>query len=309
MFITYHADLGNTPARVNRFTGEIQVNQRYWSSLPDFRKKFIIEHEKGHFSLPSRNELVADKYAFKNLAGTQPRSLKESVYSISRVLTFRNPEHMHRLVEMVKMALQYDWENNKNQEALTGLKELNQLLQTNQNQNYMYAITSSNQESGNSYHKPKFGYDSYEDEDSYDNGAGKERRQARRAKRQEQKEKKRDLKNDRLAAKNEIKLARADAKRTKADAKMSLAEQGKSGTDWIGSAVSGVAGLFGKKSEGGEQVDAGGTGAAAGPSGNPVPEKKLLGMPMGIGIAVIVVVVLVIGGIGFFALKGKKAVA
>lgn len=175
----------------------------------------------------------------------------------------------------------------------------------------MHAITSRTQESGNSYHEPKFGYDSYDDEDSYDNGAGKERRQARRAKKQEQRDKKADLKNDRLAAKNEIKLARADSKRTKANAKMTLAEQGKSGTDWIGSAVSGVAGLFGKKSEGGDPVDNSGAGAGAGlgTGGAGTPEKKLLGMPMGIGIAVIVVVVIVIGGIAFFALKGKKAVA
>lgn len=320
MFITYHEDLGNTPARVNRFTGEIQVNNRYFDHMPAFRKKFVLEHEKGHFLTPSRNEFVADRYAFNHLAGSQHRSLKESVYSISRVLTFRNPEHMARLVEMVRMALQYDYKKNGNTEALKGLQELQKLINNNENFSNMTNITrlSSRGHSlmlpeysdfgrsyvdGNSFNEPKFGYDSYDDEDSYDNGAGKERRQARRAKREEQKQKKRDLKNDRLAAKNEIKLARADAKRTKANAKLSLAEQGKSGNDWLGSAVSGIAGLFGKKSE----VDESGAPIAGGSVSDIVGDKKFLGMPFGVGIAVVVVVVIFIAGIAFYALKGKKA--
>ena len=300
MFVTFWKDIGTTPARVNRFTGEIQINERYWLKMPEFHKKFILEHEKGHFNLPSRDEFKADKYAFNHLAGTEPYSLKNSVYSLSHVLTFKNPEHLQRLIEIVRLALEYDWKKNGNIKAREGLEELNKLI-NNQNNNTMHIEQRT--ASRFNYHEPKFGYSNYDD-DPFDNGAGKERRQARREKRQEQKDKKKDLKNERLAAKNEIKLARADSKRTKADAKKSLADQGKGGTDWIKDVAGAVGGIFGKKSE----SDGGSPDAGVGNANNAAPAeaKKFLGMPFGIGIAVVVVAVILIGAVVFFVVRKKS---
>ena len=424
MFFTYWDDLGSTPARVNRFTGEIQINNRYFATMPEFYKKFIIEHEKGHFLTDTRSEFKADKYAFKHVVGTAPRSLKNSVFSISRVLSFRNPEHMERLAELVRMALEYDYNKNGNTKAKEGLNILNQLIENQKTNIYMST------QSDRSYFEPQYpmsGFDDLYDNargkarrqarkaarvakrstrvaarqqrkqtrvegrvarrqtrvanrasnnyldnqpilspeeqytesayaeqnqaypqaeqytepvdnsveeiqeypeaesveemdsyfgddgeclddsyygDEYDNGAGKARRQARRAKRQEQKEKKKDLKNDRLAAKNEIKLSRADAKRTKADAKKTLADQGKSGTDWIGGAVSGVLGLFGKKSE---TTDPNADPALAGAADPAASDGKLMGMPKGVAIAVIVVLILIVVGVVIYFVKKKKA--
>lgn len=326
MFFTFWEDLGNTPARVNRYTGEIQINNRYWRDLPLSRKRFIVEHEKGHFLLDTRNEFEADRYAFNRVAGKFPRSLKESVYSLTRVLTFRNPEHMDRAFAMLKLALEFDAKNNGNQEAAEFLEKLNEkpifetmttnsAVSTYHNSQYPILKVVPPVDVDDSF-DPDDNSDGFDDDD-YDNGAGKERREARRAKRQEkkatkqaQKEQKRELKNQKIAAQNEIKLARADAKRTKANAKMTLAEQGKSGNDWIGSAVSGVASLFGKKSaDSGSGDGSGESGLLSSEGGfSSSPNSgKLLGMPKGAAIAVIVVVVLlVIGGVVFFVLKKKK---
>ena len=408
--------------------------------MPSFYQDFVIEHEKGHFINDTRSEFEADSYAFKKLAGTRPQSLKNSVFSISRVLSFRNPEHMERMTEMVKMALEFDYRNNSNEYAKVALDELKTIIENNKNNNFymdnsqvkLYydsrfgeseyaeiydnasgrarrqtrktarvakrqnkrqnrvaakatrkqtrvaarvsrkntrvAGRAANRSITNAYYPAEenimpqdeqmynnpessypddvtvqqeypdqsvdgemgpvedelqsenqeeeetetfFGFDgeclnqSYYDDSDFDNGAGKARRQAKRAKKQSLKEERSQLKNDRLKAKNEIKLSRADAKRTKADAKKTLADQGKSGTDWIGGAVDGVLGLFGKgKSKIAEAEVAGDSSALA--ADNSASSGKLLGMPKGVAIAVIIVLVLAIIGAVVFFLKRKK---
>ncbi len=434
MFFTYWNDLGSTPARVNRFTGEIQINQRYFDNMPQFYQDFVVEHEKGHFLTNTRSEFEADSYAFKKLAGSQPRSLKNSVESISRVLSFRNPEHMDRLTEMIKMALEFDFKHNGNQKAQTALNELNSFIQSNKLNNFHMNSTTDN------YFDPSFGQSNYDG--IYDNAGGRAKRQAKKAARQATRQatrqakvvakvtrkqtrvagrvagkqqrvdarqanrqnkqdakfansqreqeaaaaaaeaqnayypvdettytedtsvypqteyvdqvvdetayndqefqeeapeeyesyfgedgecinddyysdnflgikanpekkaaraEKRKLKNEKAKAKNEVISARAKAKGTRADAKMELAKQGKGGMDWLGTAVSGVASIFGK-------------GAAAETAADPnamladpnALAPKILGMPKGVGIAVIVIVVLaIIGGVILF-LKKKK---
>ncbi len=433
MFFTYWDDLGSTPARVNRFTGEIQINQRYFDNMPQFYQDFVIEHEKGHFLTNTRSEFEADRYAFKKLAGSQPRSLKNSIKSISEVLSFKNPEHMDRLTEMIKMALEYDYKHNNNIKAQNALNQINAIIQTNK-LNLFYMNTSVD-----NYYEPNYGTDNFDD--TYDNAGGRAKRQAKRAAKQanrqanrqkrveakvtrkstrvagrvankqqrqdnrfankqrrqdakfdnsqreqeaaaaaaeaqnaqypvdestytedqpiysdaqytdqsieefpidqefqedepeemesffgddgeclnedyysdnflgikanpEKKKARQDrraLKNDKLKAKNEVISARAKAKGTRADAKMELAKQGKGGMEWLGTAVGGIASMFGK-------------GASAETAADPsmlladpnALQPKLLGMPKGVGIAVIVIIVLaIIGGI-FFFLKKKK---
>ena len=293
MFITHHENLGSTPARVNRFTGEIQLNDAYWLNMPEELKPFIVEHEKGHFLTQTRNEFLADAYAFSHVVGKQPKSLKNAVYSLSKVLTFKNPQHLERVIEVVRLAFQYDYQVNGNTEALQGLQKLN-ILTNNKNKIPMKLNIATAERP--SYNNARFGYDNFEDD--YDNGAGKERRQAKRAAKTEQKQKKAELKNDRLAAKNEIKLARADAKRTKADAKKSLADQGKSGTDWIKDAAGAIGGIFGSKSQD--------SAASVTTTATGIEEpKKLFGMPQKTAYAVIALVVIVIGVSAYLFLKKK----
>jgi hypothetical protein len=81
---------------------------------------------------------------------------------------------------------------------------------------------------------------------------------------------------------------------------MELAKQGKSGSDWLGSAVDSIAGIFG----GGKKSDVIDQGIPSGPESD--DSGKILGMPKGVAFAVIgVVVVLIIVGI-VFMLKRKK---
>jgi hypothetical protein len=305
MFITYWDDLGSTPARVNRFTGEIQINNRYFDRMPDFRKKFIIEHEKGHFLQNTRDEFKADRYAFKKLAGSAPRSLKESVFSISKVLTFRNPQHMDRLIKVIEMALEYDSVNNNNPLAQQALDQLKTLSQNRTNNPYsMETMTSS-------YHEPKYGQS--EHSDLYDNAGGKAKRQAKKAERKARKDAKKDakqekidLKNQKKAAKNEVIYAKADAKKSRAEAKKIKAEKSDgSGGSWWDKTLDTVGGIFGKKgsSEGDSEVSTG----IQGPDGNTPDSGKLLGMPKGVAIAIIIVLVLGIIGAVIFFVKRKKA--
>jgi hypothetical protein len=299
MFFTYWDDLGSTPARVNRFTGEIQINNRYFDSMPEFRKKFVIEHEKGHFLTNTRNEKKADRYAFKKLAGTEHRSLKESVYAISKVLSFRNPEHMERLAEVLKMALEYDLKHNNNPLAEQALLDLED-LKKNSSQNLYSDMETTN------YFEPTYGRSRYDE--IYDNAGGKERRQQKREERKARKDTKKDtkqekldLKNQKRAAKNEVTLAKADAKRTRADAKLTKAQTGESGGSWWDKTLSTVGDIFGKKS-----ADAGSVEDLS--SGTPVIEDKpkFLGMPKPVGIGVVVLLIIGIIIAVIFAVKKAK---
>ena len=132
--------------------------------------------------------------------------------------------------------------------------------------------------------------------DEFDNGSGKERREARRAAEQ----KKRDLKNERLDSKNK-------ARQTRAEAKLELSKKGiKTGFD-VNGAIDGVLGIFGGgKKSAADSPDGGGGDPGTG-GGAPTPDSgKLLGMPKGVAIGVIVVVVLVIIAVIYFVTRKKK---
>lgn len=299
MTITWKSDLGSTPARVNRYTGEIQLSERFFANMPESHQKYIIEHEKAHFQKDTRSEFVADNEAFRKLAGTFPGSLKASIHSISDVLSMDNPEHHERLLNRIMLALQFDWEHYHNERALAALNKFKSLIE---NQKKSTMAINYNPYQATFYRDPNA------NDDDWDNGAGKARRQAKRderkAKKDEKtrlKQEKSQLKNDRMAAKNEVKLSRADKNRAKGEAKKTLAEQGKSGNEYWGGIVDSVAGIFGggKKSSGGSET--------AGDGGTYTEEKpKFLGMPKGLGIGVVVVVVIVvIAGIIYFVRKNK----
>lgn len=214
MFFTYWPDLGTTPARVNRFTGEIQISMRHMRNIPEFRRKFIEQHEKGHFLLDTRSEFEADDYAFRKLAGTQPQSLKECVKSISRVLSFRNPEHMQRLTEIIKKALEFDYKYNGNERAKDALDHLTQLTK-----NQKLNTFNMNSSHDNDYFEPKFGGSDNEFDDLYDNAAGRAKRQAKKtarvAKRQQKKQTRATAKATRKNVRQQRKQVRITRKQNK----------------------------------------------------------------------------------------------
>lgn len=114
-------DLGTTPARVNRETGELYINKRVWPTLSKNKRMFILLHEAGHASLKTRNEFEADEYAFNNYAA-MGLPLSESIKALSRVLPFDKPQHEQRVMAQFNRAFQYD--NSRNKPIVNPAQEL-----------------------------------------------------------------------------------------------------------------------------------------------------------------------------------------
>jgi hypothetical protein len=114
----------NSPARVFRDEGVIEINLNRWRQLPKPQQDYILAHEEGHYVLDTSNELAADEYAFKKLAGKMPGSLRNTVHALIDVLPGETPEQRHRMEASVKRALKYDARHNRNQEARNQYIEL-----------------------------------------------------------------------------------------------------------------------------------------------------------------------------------------
>lgn len=111
-----------TPARVFHKTGVIQINRSRWNQIKDpFHKKFIIQHEKGHYLGKTNNELFADEYAFNALKGTEQNSLKKSITALSDNLP-PSPLSKQRITAQTVRALKADAFENKNKKAFELLK-------------------------------------------------------------------------------------------------------------------------------------------------------------------------------------------
>lgn len=128
MKITPVADLGRSPARINRKTGEIFINCRIWDKIPKQERKVILLHEKGHYELNTSNEFQADNFAFDHYAGTEKYSLKSLVNTLSHNLDIENrQEHQKRFEAMAKKVLMFDYKNNQNINALKLLNKMETL--------------------------------------------------------------------------------------------------------------------------------------------------------------------------------------
>lgn len=112
----YVDDLGITPARVNRETGEILLNRKVWNKLPSGFRSFILAHEEGHYVLQTTDELKADEYAFNKLAGSFKNSLKTCVETLADVLPFTTDEHSLRLLQIYLLGLKHDYKKKQSPE-------------------------------------------------------------------------------------------------------------------------------------------------------------------------------------------------
>ena len=101
-------DLGGCPAAVDRRTGTLYVDPEAMARLTPFQRRFVILHEEGHWRLGTDDEIRADAYAFDRLAGTQPRSLRQSVESLEQILDDDNPTLRPRYRALLRRALEWD---------------------------------------------------------------------------------------------------------------------------------------------------------------------------------------------------------
>ena len=103
----------NSPARINRATGELQINKSTFSNLPENFQRFIILHELAHKHLDSSNEMLVDQTAFIWYA-EQGYSLKDAVSALALLLQNNNPQHQLRVKLQLERAKLYDYVKNGN---------------------------------------------------------------------------------------------------------------------------------------------------------------------------------------------------
>lgn len=119
--------LGDCPASVDMATGDISINKDVWHRYDDFEKRFIIEHEKGHYNQRTDSEIASDKYALEQMYGKYPHSLKRTLKTLCKV----NLPNTKRYAELYKNALKLDIERNNNENAKEEFKKLEEMTKEN----------------------------------------------------------------------------------------------------------------------------------------------------------------------------------
>jgi hypothetical protein len=106
--IIYVPDLGrNTPASINRRTGDIYINLKRWRNIAPEHRFFILLHELGHYVLQSTDEKAVDDWAFQQYVKAGG-SLKQAVFALTDVLSGRSWEHVERIEHQLQRAIQQD---------------------------------------------------------------------------------------------------------------------------------------------------------------------------------------------------------
>lgn len=230
----------DTPARVSRDTGVMQINPDVWNRLNPDAQRFITLHEEGHLALQTSNEFAVDEYAFKRYV-QEGRSLKGAVHSLTDVLSGKNWEHADRAHAILRLAMAYDRRQN------------NFSNQSNSFMNPVDVIQARTMQSSI--------------QDSYDSLFGKknkEKRAEKKATRTARKERRKEARTQRKEVRVQRKQARVErkntrtnskaaARQTRAAAKLNLSEQGISeGGQAMGAVADIVGSIFNKG--GGEAV-------------------------------------------------------
>ncbi len=212
-----HLDGNPTPARCNRRTGEIWINDSVWPTIKPEHRMFILLHEYGHIQLNTSDELAVDAYA-SDLYIKLGYSLTESVKALSQVLTGKSNQHVDRVKAQLDRAKKIDQKNN----------------------NKMTLIEQANTDFTGAWY----------DVDNYDDlfGLGK-KAQARKKERQ-------DAKNYARRTKADAKLTVAESKKIKQEAKAILADQGIVDSSGAGGAITGIVGAVLGKGEQAQPMEA-----------------------------------------------------
>ena len=205
------------PARVNRMTGELQLNPDVWPKLTDAEKDFIMAHELGHLLLNTTSETEADAFA-DYLYANKGLSLKQSISSMTKFLDESNPQHRERVHLQLIRVFERD--------AINGnlkAKEILQQLQSNKmtNTNLMMARMQG-----------------MEVTDDFLGIAIGKKAKARKAQKQADK-------SERKQARSELIRSKAYAARTYADQGI-VVPKGNFGDTAVGKVLGGIAGVAGR---------------------------------------------------------------
>ena len=77
--------IGTSPAAVYMDTGEIEINKDVWHKFTPYERAFIIQHEKGHFLLPTKFEKEADAYALVQTMKINRHALKDAINTLAKM--------------------------------------------------------------------------------------------------------------------------------------------------------------------------------------------------------------------------------
>jgi len=117
---TTSREIGASPAMVHMDTGLIKLNKDVWDNYDNFEKKFILEHERGHYLMNEDSEVKADQYALHKVYKSAPNSLQRAVGTLQKI-GIKNPER-HKALTIE--ALKIDAADNNNKLALKELEKL-----------------------------------------------------------------------------------------------------------------------------------------------------------------------------------------
>lgn len=113
-------DLGGTPAKCLRSTGEMWIALKWWRKLPFEHKVFIILHENAHIVLNSSDEKEVDAYAHAQYL-RMGYSITKSIEALTKVLSYSTEEHFDRTRAQFARAVIYDVNVNGNKKLLRKL--------------------------------------------------------------------------------------------------------------------------------------------------------------------------------------------
>lgn len=105
--ILYYANLPgtNTPARIHKQTGEIQVSAEKFRGMTVPMRIFILLHEWAHFFKNSNNEIECDLHAARIFLGLGfPKY--EAMSAVTEVLT-DHPDHIERVIKLKEFIKAY----------------------------------------------------------------------------------------------------------------------------------------------------------------------------------------------------------
>lgn len=101
---TDSSDLQDCPAAVDMETGDIWINTDVWDNYTESEQQFILQHELGHYNIPTDYEEEADEYALLHNFGKVNKSLKSSLSALEKA----NVASEQRWATLYKKALEID---------------------------------------------------------------------------------------------------------------------------------------------------------------------------------------------------------
>ncbi|MDR0207032.1 MAG: hypothetical protein LBI45_07245 [Bacteroidales bacterium] len=77
--------IGRSPAAVYMATGIIEINKDVWHKFTPYERAFIIQHERGHYLLPTEFEKEADAYALVQTLKINQSALKDGINALAKM--------------------------------------------------------------------------------------------------------------------------------------------------------------------------------------------------------------------------------